>query len=453
MAVDLKRCARCREDLPVGAFGPDAGNADGLKCNCRPCTRAKTNERRESMRNAAAIAALDAETRAGLAAFGSEIERECVEALATHGDIAAAAASLDLTAALFRAHLSELRRRAAQRGWSPAHDMSRPTPEGYRVKGVSTYYKADPETGAMVARGQWVKTDRNADEKLAVLAEAVAGIAEPFRALAEPVPSALAFDDDLLAVYPMGDPHVGMYAWARETGEDFDLEIAERNLVAAVDHLVDLAPPARQALIIDLGDFFHADGPENRTARSGHALDVDTRWAKVLGIGIRAMRRNIDRALEKHELVRVIVEIGNHDDQSAIMLALCLANYYEREPRVEIDTSPAKYHWHRFGACLLGVTHGDTVKGDKLGPIMAVDRAQDWGETQHRAWYCGHVHHDSLKEYPGVTVESFRTLAARDAWHHAAGYRSARDMKLDVWHRRWGRIARHVVGINQLENR
>jgi hypothetical protein len=81
---------------------------------------------------------------------------------------------------------------------------------------------------------------------------------------------------------------------------------------------------------------------------------------------------------------------------------------------------------------------------------MAADRSKDWGETQHRYWYTGHVHHDTLKEFPGCTVETFRTLAARDAWHHKSGYRAGRDMKCDIIHKDHGRVCRHIVGIEML---
>ena len=336
-------------------------------------------------------------------------------------------------------------RTEARAGWSPGHDMTHEVPAPFHVKGVSTYYSADGEV-----KGQWVKSQIDADSRGAALLDAIKTIAEPFKGAADPVTEPTVCMADLLTVYPMGDPHLGLHAWAKETGEDFDLEIAERNLVAAADKLVALAPPSDQALVLNLGDFFHADNSESRTMRSGAALDTDTRWAKVLSVGIRTMRRIIDRALEKHRTVYVINEIGNHDDHTAIMLSLCLAQFYEREPRVLIDTSPAPFHWFRFGECLLGITHGHAVKPERLPGIMASDRAADWGETKHRYFYTGHVHHDSLKEYPGCTVETFRTLAARDAWHTAQGYRSGRDMKADVLHRKHGRILRHVVGIEMV---
>ncbi len=333
----------------------------------------------------------------------------------------------------------------ARQGFSPGHDMTRTVPDGFHVRGVSTLYGSDGKI-----KGQWVKSQKDQEARLETLLEQFKCIDQPYRGKSETPPAPEHCNEDLMVVYPMGDPHLGMYSWAAETGQDFDLKIAESNLVAAVDRLVGLAPPAERALIINVGDFFHSDNLSNQTTRSRHVLDVDSRWPKVVAVGIRTMRRCIDRALERHAHVTVINEIGNHDDHTSIFLSLCLAQYYENNPRVEIDTSPAHFHYVRFGANLIGVTHGNNTKPADLPGIMACDRAQDWGCTKHRYWYTGHIHHDTLKEYPGCVVETFRTLAARDAWHHEQGYRSGRDMKLDVLHIKFGRINRHIVGIEQL---
>jgi len=375
---------------------------------------------------------------------------EALTALVKYGSVLAASEYLGITPGRLRGLMSELRRRAARSGYSPGHDMTHTAPEGFHIKGVSTYYRRDPKTGESVPSGQWVKTKVDEQHKMEMLLDAVQRIAEPLSGKSVKINAPRKTDKDTLTVYPMGDPHLGMYAWAQETGEDFDLEIAERNLIRAVDHLADLAPPSECGLVINLGDFFHTDTPLNRTARSGNPLDVDTRWSKVLSVGVRTMRRIIDRALEKHKRVRVINAIGNHDDNSAIMLSICLDQYYSNNKRVEIDTNPTAFHWYRFGKNLLGVTHGDKVKPRDLPGVMANDRKRDWGETEYRYFYTGHVHHDQLKEYPGCIVETFRTLAGTDAWHHSHGYRSGRDMKCDVLHKEYGRINRHVVGIRQI---
>ena len=189
---------------------------------------------------------------------------------------------------------------------------------------------------------------------------------------------------------------------------------------------------------------------ENRTRRSGNALDVDTRWSKVLETGLEIMVRCVRRALEKHKRVIVRNNIGNHDEHTSIMLSIAMRSYFRENKRVEIDTSPNPFWYFRHGKCLLGSTHGDRTKPAALPEIMAADRSQDWGATDHRFWYTGHIHHQSKHEFRACTVESFRTLASSDAWHHGQGYRSGRDMRCIVHHSEFGEIESHRVGVESL---
>ena len=101
------------------------------------------------------------------------------------------------------------------------------------------------------------------------------------------------------------------------------------------------------------------------------------RWAKVLLVGLKAMRQCIASALEHHEKVTVINAIGNHDDHSSMFLTIALSNIYESEPRVHIIDNPTITHYFDFGENLIGVHHGHTIKPDKLPLIMATDKPQE----------------------------------------------------------------------------
>lgn len=318
-------------------------------------------------------------------------------------------------------------------------------PEGYRLRGVSTLVDAE---GRQLM--QWVKTSKE-EEQCNALLEAFheAVLAKPIPVKPRtPAPTAK-LNRELLAVYPMGDPHFGMLAWPAETGNDFNLKIARRHLTQAVHHLVNLMPAARTALLINLGDMLHADGPNAMTTK-GTRVDVDSRWGKMLTVAIETLTVCIDALLRKHHYVHVDNAKGNHDDQSSTVLSLCLAAHYRNEPRVKVNTSPAMFLWHEFGECLLGVTHGHTAKAKDLPGVMATDQSAAWGRTKHRMFYTGHVHHETVKEFPGCVVESFRTLAAKDAWHHGQGYRARRGMVADVWHLTRGKILRHEIGVESL---
>jgi hypothetical protein len=322
--------------------------------------------------------------------------------------------------------------------------MTRPVPDGFTVRGVSTFYDADGK-----ARGQWVKSQVDHERQAEILREFAESLSEGVKGLA-PITSPPSYSNaDLLCVYPMGDPHFGMYAWWQDAGDDFDLTIAESLTCGAIDRLVACAPPAETALLLNLGDMFHADNQRNVT-QTGHQLDVDGRWAKVQQVGLRAIIYSIQRLLERHRTVICRINKGNHDGHSSYALALMVSCYFHNEPRVQVDLSPAVSWYYRFESVLIGSTHGDTIKGKDMPSIMAADVPEDWGATKHRVWYVGHVHHQDSKEYRGCVVEYFRTLAARDAWHTGQGYRAGRDMRLIVHHREHGEIERHRVDVGML---
>jgi len=324
--------------------------------------------------------------------------------------------------------------------------MQHTVPDGFHVKGVSTYYDSEGNPKA-----QWVKSQ--ADQITAAeLAEFLQESIQGYQGIGGEVKAPARTQKDMLAVYPMGDPHIGMYAWGAESGEDFDLRIAEKNLIEATTRLIGCSQPADTAIILNLGDFFHADNSSNTTARSGNVLDVDSRWGKVFQIGFQAMIQCVDEARRKHKNVIVKNLIGNHDDHTSQALSLALNAFFHKDKRVTVDISPSKFWYYQFHNVLIGAGHGDTAKPDLLPNIMAADEPVKWGSTKHRYWYTGHIHSQNQKEYAGVIWESFKTLAGKDAWHSAKGYRSGRDMFCIMHHKDHGEVERHRVDVGMLGN-
>lgn len=377
--------------------------------------------------------------------WATETQCRYIDAVIQHGSMREAARHLGVNFTTVRDAIRAAQGRAAIKGFSPAHDMTKTVPDPFVVKGTSTLYD---ETGK--PRMQWVKSQLSEDKREALLREFAQSLADGVKGLA-PIstpPSKRA--DDLLCVYPWGDPHFGMYAWWQDAGADFDLDTAERLTCSAVDRLVSSAPEGSVGMLLNLGDMFHADNQRN-TTNSGHQLDVDGRWSKVQQVGLRAMIHCIRRMLEKHTIVIVRINKGNHDGHSSYALSLMLSCFFHSDPRVLVDLSPGLCWYYQFGSVLIGSTHGDTIKGKDMGAVMAADKPREWGNTTHRYWYVGHIHHKDVKEYPGVIVEYMRTLAARDAWHQGMGYRAGRDMQLIVHHREHGEIERHRCDVGMLE--
>jgi hypothetical protein len=372
-------------------------------------------------------------------------QAEIIQAVIDEGSNNKASFKLGIARQTVDETVNKVKRKAAIKGWSPDHDMIRPVPDAFVVRGVSTYYNAEGK-----ASGQWVKSRLDDSKIEEVIRDFVESLAQDIKGLSPLTLAPTINNDSLMCVYPMGDPHFGMYAWWQDAGDDFDLDIAERLTCGAVDRLIQSSPNAETGLLLNLGDMFHADNQSN-SSKSGHQLDVDGRWAKVQQVGLKAMIHCIKRLLEKHKKVIFRINRGNHDGHSSYALALMISCYFHNEPRLEVDLSPSMVWYYKFGLNLIGSTHGDTIKEKDMMQLMAADKPQDWGATKFRYWYAGHVHHSQVKEYQGGIVEYFRTLAARDAWHQGQGYRAGRDMCCIVLHEKHGEIERHKCDISMLE--
>jgi hypothetical protein len=375
----------------------------------------------------------------------TDLQKERLRAWLEHGSQRKAADALGCTTKAFHRSLESAKAEAARQGYAPGHFEGGTAP-GYRMGKVTI--QRGP--GGDVER-VWERQSPLDEDKIDRLRDMIDALTEGVKGASNPIPEPLGCDADLMTVIPMGDPHCGMLAWEKEVGENFDLVEFERRLTGSIDRLVEAAPVTEQCLFINLGDMFHADDSRNRTPASGHTLDVDGRYARVAMVAFRAMVYAIDRLKEKHARVIVWNRPGNHDPHSYLMLAMSLNAYYSNDERVEVPVDPSMFSFLRFGKCLFASTHGHGPKMNDLGMIMAGDRKEDWALTDHRVWFIGHFHHRKIQEdYTGCTVEIARTLAGSDAWHHAKGYRSAKDIQAIVYHREHGEIERHTCGLSMI---
>ena len=371
--------------------------------------------------------------------FATPRQKEVLETVIELRSGRAAAARLGVHHGYPGKVLEAVKLRAAKQGYSPDHDMTRTVPAGFTVRGVSTYYDSEGK-----ARGQWVKSsadDEARREALRAAFEAMAAELPRREATAPPVSSS----ESLCTVYTLTDCHVGMLAWHREGGADWDLTIAERTLVGCFQAMIASAPTSAIGVVNQLGDFLHFDGLSAVTPTSGHILDADGRFGKLVETAIRILRQVIDLALTKHERVHVIMAEGNHDLASSVWLRKMFAALYEKEPRVTVDDSELPYYCLQHGATMLGFHHGHLKKNGSLPELFAAQFAPTWGTTTRRYIHCGHRHHTEEREHAGATVVQHPTLAARDAYAARGGWISDRAASAITYHAEHGEVGRITV--------
>jgi hypothetical protein len=261
----------------------------------------------------------------------------------------------------------------------------------------------------------------------------------------EPTSSISHQNDQLCNLYVMTDCHVGMLAWHKEGGEDWDLKIAESVLTGCFRQMVDLSPLAGTGFVCQLGDWLHSDGLLPMTPTHHHILDQDGRFSKIVQTSIRILRRLIDHALTKHDKVIVLMAEGNHDPASSIWLRAMFQALYENEPRVCVIDSELPYYVYTHGETMLAFHHGHLKKTDALPMLFAAQFPKQWGESKSRYCHTGHRHHTEEKEHSGMTVMQHPTLAARDAYAARGGWISERKVSSITYHKKYGQVARIVV--------
>jgi hypothetical protein len=374
--------------------------------------------------------------------FATERQCQFLDAIDQLGSERKAAESLGLSHGTIGNAIASLKKKAAKMGYSPSHDMQHVVPDGYLVKGVSTYYNKEGKPA-----GQWVKSAVDRERMEAIMREACAAMSETLPRV-KPAPIPKGTSDALCNLYTFTDYHLGMLAWGKETGADWDLKIAERTLVSAFAHMIDAAPAASTAFVAQLGDFLHSDGSGGMlpiTPSHGNILDQDGRFSKIVGVAIRVLRRIVDFVLERHAKVVVLMAEGNHDISSSVWLRAMFRVLYENEPRVTVIDSEAPYYAWQHGANMLGFHHGHLSKKENLPLLFAAKFPVMWGSTTKRVIHTGHQHHKDEKEHTGVTVVQHRTLAANDAHSARHGYVSERSAQAITYHIAYGEVARNTV--------
>jgi len=373
--------------------------------------------------------------------FATPQQAVYLEAVIEHGGERPAARALGVGRSTIVSALERLRLNAASRGYAPEFDLEHPVAPGQMLKGTSTLYK----DGIPVM--QWVKTRADAAKLEEIMRAAAAAMAEELPR-SKPVKAPTVTNAQLATVYTLTDSHVGALCWHRENlapNGDWDLSIAERTLAGCFEHMVKASPPARIGVVAQLGDFLHSDGLEAKTPTSGHILDQDGRFPKVVQTAIRILRRVIGFALQRHEKVVVLMAEGNHDLASSVWLRAMFKALYENEPRVEVIDSELPYYVYQHGQTMLAWHHGHLKKNDQLPLLFAAQFPRTWGDTTKRYVHTGHRHHGEEKEHAGMTVIQHSTLAARDAYAARGGWLSERQCTAITYHAEFGQVCRSTV--------
>lgn len=340
-----------------------------------------------------------------------------------------------------RRSINSLISKAAKQGYSPDHDMTHAVPDGYIAKGISTYYNADG-----IVTGQWVKSASDKERNIQILIDRLEQGSlnyKPFK----PTPYKETADENMLSLLTITDFHLGMYSWSDETGDDWDVAIARDVFLNSINDMISACPKSEVGVLNQLGDFLHFDSLSAITPASGHLLDADTRYGKLVDMSMEVMTEAIKIMLKRFKKVIVVQAEGNHDMAGSVWLRKHIKHMFSEDPRVEVMDIEFPYYAMLWGEIMLAFHHGHKMRMGQLQKLFSSEPRYRaiWGAAKHSYIHTGHMHHERVVEDAGAIIEQHPTLSGRDAYAARGGWVSQRGAKVITYHKTEGETHRFTV--------
>ena len=234
-------------------------------------------------------------------------------------------------------------------------------------------------------------------------------------------------DKHMLVIDP-ADVHIGKLAHLKETGDEYNIEIAKKRCIDGVMGILEKAQgfPIDKIVFVIGNDVLHIDQPHRKTT-AGTPQDTDGMWWQAF-LEAKDMYIKILEHLVTVADVEVVYCPSNHDYMSGFMLADTLLSWFHKCKHVNFFVDIIHRKYLLYGKNLLGFDHGDGAKEKDAEQLMAHEARDKWAKADFCYFYKHHIHHKrrvhwrGSEDKIGLTVEYLRSPSAADPWHSRNGY-------------------------------
>lgn len=239
----------------------------------------------------------------------------------------------------------------------------------------------------------------------------------------------------MMAEVNIADLHLGKLCWHGDTPENYDYKIAQDLFYRLISEICGQLrdKPLDYILFVWSHDFFNCD-TITQTTTAGTPQDVDVRWQKLFNVGCDMLVKGIEMLMQIAS-VKTFYIPSNHDEMTGYHAMKYIQAWFRHDENVEVIQNAQPRFYHVYGENLIGFTHGDTEKANRLSALMPNEARQQWGVTQYHELHCGHLHSErATEELNGVIVRRIASPTATDTWHNKSGYIGAvRKAQTFIW--------------------
>jgi len=261
----------------------------------------------------------------------------------------------------------------------------------------------------------------------------------------------LAHPDGLMLKIDNPDLHFGRQAEPEITGYEYNLERARQLEIDSVAYHLEMATgqfPIKHVLMPVGNDRFNVDNLWKTTSHGTSQEEVTARkltwqWAK------QSIIDAVELCLDRDVLVTLVPVLGNHEEDTMEKFADLLGVFWDDDPRVTVYPASTR-QYVRYGANLIGLTHGYYEKWDELPGIMMAEQRGHLSGCSWLEFNTAHEHRWLVKDGSSVLIWTSPSMAAPSYWEHKKGYTASQRASESVVYRPdGGRVAHYPFVIEE----
>ena len=232
-------------------------------------------------------------------------------------------------------------------------------------------------------------------------------------------------NDDGYLVINFADLHIGRTRYEAETGNAFNLDIAEDMVRKITKGFLSRYQNRHfKQIVLCIGNDVMNSAANGYTTSGKHQQSNCASFKEIFDRTCEIMINVIDSFKEVAPVLVVHTE-GNHDRNESYMFGKLLEAYYRNDENVGVDALPTTRKYVRLGNNLIGFSHG-SEEGKRIYSLMQQERPEDWAYCSTRVWLLRHEHHLVCNEENGVDVWTCPSPTGSDTWTAKTGYISQR---------------------------
>ena len=221
--------------------------------------------------------------------------------------------------------------------------------------------------------------------------------------------------------FPISDLHLGLLAEKKVTGNDYNIQIAERLFYYVLNDVVkEVSGKEFDKIMFVIGnDFINSDNITNMTTK-GTPQDSCNQWHTIVDKAIELCISGID-ILSTIAPVDVIWAVSNHDYHTMYGIMNTLKAYYKDDERITVDNSPMERKYFSYGEVIMGISHD--IKPERGLELMSVEAHDMWSSSKSMIWFLGHLHTQMAYSKKGyVEILRLPTVSGWSRWSSQQGY-------------------------------